>query len=238
VELSGPGIEEIGLGLVFYVVFVFSVTLHEAGHAWAAKRGGDLTAYLGGQVSIDPRPHMRREPFGMVILPLLGVLTTGWPFGWASAPYDPAWARSHPRRAAWMSLAGPGANLGLVLVAALLVHGGILAGVFAPPDAISFSHVTEGRGPFASGMALGVSILFSMNLVLFLLNMIPLPPLDGSGAVLLLIPEHLTDRYQEMLRQPALAWAGILLVLYFFGSIFRPAFLFAVNLLYPFASYG
>jgi Zn-dependent protease len=238
VELGGPGIEEIGLGLVYYVVFVLSVTLHEAAHAWAAKRGGDPTAYLGGQVSIDPRPHMRREPFGMVILPLLGVLTTGWPFGWASAPYDPGWAHRHPRRAGWMSLAGPAANLGLVLVAALLIHLGTFAGVFASPPSISFSHVTEGVGALGTALALGVSVLFSMNLVLFLLNMIPLPPLDGSGALLLLVPEHLTSRYQELLRQPALAWAGILLVLYFFGAVFRPVFLCAVNLLYPFASYG
>ena len=59
--------------IAFYVVFVFSVTVHEASHALAAKLGGDLTAYHGGQVSIDPVPHMRREPFGMVILPILSV---------------------------------------------------------------------------------------------------------------------------------------------------------------------
>ena len=84
--------------LVFYVVFLFSATFHEAAHAWAAMRGGDLTAYHGGQVSLDPMPHIRREPFGMVVLPILTVLISGWPFGFASAPYDPDWARSHPRR--------------------------------------------------------------------------------------------------------------------------------------------
>ena len=61
-------------GLVYYVVFLFSTTLHEAAHAWTAMRGGDLTAYHGGQVSLDPRPHIRREPFGMVGLPLLSVI--------------------------------------------------------------------------------------------------------------------------------------------------------------------
>src|SRR5512139_3082516 len=95
-------------GLVFYVVFLFSTTLHEAAHAWAALRGGDPTAYQGGQVSLDPMPHIRREPFGMVVLPLLTALATGWPFGYASAPYNPNWAVRHPDRAAWMALAGPG----------------------------------------------------------------------------------------------------------------------------------
>ena len=85
--------------LVFYVVFVFSVTFHEAAHAYVAMRGGDLTAYHGGQVSLSPLPHMRREPIGMLVLPIVTTLWSGMPFGFASAPYDPAWAERHPRRA-------------------------------------------------------------------------------------------------------------------------------------------
>ena len=54
--------------IIYYVVFLFSTTLHEAAHAWAAARGGDLTAYHGGQVSLSPIPHIRREPVGMVVL--------------------------------------------------------------------------------------------------------------------------------------------------------------------------
>jgi len=100
-------------GLLYYVVFLFSTTLHEAAHAWAAARGGDLTAYQGGQVSLSPVPHIRREPIGMVVLPLFAVLTTGWPFGYASALYNPDWARRCPHRAAWMALAGPAVNLTL-----------------------------------------------------------------------------------------------------------------------------
>ena len=79
-------------GLAFYAVFVFSVTVHEAAHAYTAMRGGDLTAYHGGQVSLDPLPHMKRELFGMVILPIITIFTNGFPIGYASAPYDPAWA--------------------------------------------------------------------------------------------------------------------------------------------------
>ena len=91
---------DIGSGLIYYVVFLFSTTLHEAAHAWAAFRGGDPTAYHGGQVSLDPRAHMRREPFGMVALPLISIVLSGWPFGFASAPYDRRWAMRHPKRAA------------------------------------------------------------------------------------------------------------------------------------------
>src|SRR5512139_3777627 len=99
---------------LWVVFFIFSATVHEAAHAWAAKRGGDLTAYQGGQVSLGPWPHIRREPFGMVVLPVLSLALAGWPFGFASTPYAPVWADRHPRRAALMALAGPAANLALV----------------------------------------------------------------------------------------------------------------------------
>src|SRR5947209_1774290 len=127
--------------LVYYVVFLFSTTLHEAAHAWVALRGGDPTAYHGGQVSLDPRAHIRREPFGMVILPLLSVVLTGWPLGFASAPYDPQWALRHPKRAGWMALAGPVANLLLVVGSAAAIKAGIAAGVFYAPQRIHFGDV-------------------------------------------------------------------------------------------------
>src|SRR5271170_6908705 len=131
------------LGVTWYVVFLFSTTCHEAAHALAAKLGGDLTAFHGGQVTIDPVPHIRREPFGMVLVPILSYLFGGWMMGWASAPYDPDWAYRHPHRAAWMSLAGPGANLALVLIASIGIHAGLLLKVFQLPDSANFTHVVE-----------------------------------------------------------------------------------------------
>src|SRR5580704_4114037 len=111
--------ETLTLGLVWYVAFLFSTVCHEAAHALAAKLGGDLTAAEGGQVSLDPIPHIRREPFGMVVFPILSYAVGGWMMGWASAPFNPQWALQHPRRSAWMSLAGPGANFSLTILSAL-----------------------------------------------------------------------------------------------------------------------
>ena len=79
------------LGALQYVVFLLSTTFHEASHAFIAKLGGDPTAFHGGQVTLNPIPHIRREPFGMLVVPLLGILTGGGIIGWASAPYDPMW---------------------------------------------------------------------------------------------------------------------------------------------------
>src|SRR5580692_4902334 len=126
--------DTLALGFAWYVVFLLSTTCHEAAHALAAKLGGDLTAFHGGQVSIDPIPHIRREPFGMVVFPILSYFLGGWMMGWASAPYDPYWAQRHPHRAAWMSLAGPGANFTLAILAAVGIHAGIWMGVFHNPD--------------------------------------------------------------------------------------------------------
>src|SRR4030095_7440448 len=113
---------DLALGLVWFVVFLFFDTCHEAAHAWAAKLGGDLTAYHGGQVSLDPRAHIKREPIGMVVLPVVSALLSGWTMGFGSAPCEPQCAIRHPRRAAWMALAGPGANILLVLLAGIAIR--------------------------------------------------------------------------------------------------------------------
>ena len=227
-------------GLAFYAVFVFAVTVHEAAHAWAAMKGGDLTAYHGGQVSLDPLPHMKREPFGMVLLPILSVILSGFPIGYASAPFDPNWAARHPRRAAWMALAGPGANLAMAIGAFAAIQLGMSLGDFAAPDSLGFRQVTTAVGDapgLAAASAFLLSIFFSMNLLLFVLNMLPVPPLDGSGALPLVLPDRLVESYQSLFQQPIVAIVGLLVVWNFAGEIFRPCFFFAVSLLYPGVDY-
>ncbi len=222
------------LGLAWFVVFLFSTTLHEASHALVAKRLGDPTAYLGGQVTLNPVPHIRREPFGMVVVPIVSFLLGGWMFGWASAPFDPNWALRHPRRAAGMALAGPASNLALVILAGFLIRLGIAAGYFHAPEVIGFSHVTaSSMGSMATALAAFLSVLFTLNLVLCVFNLLPLPPLDGSAAVQLLMSPGLARRYQAFLRQPAFSWIGIFIAWRLFGQVFEPVLRLAIELLYP-----
>ncbi|MGC4083496.1 MAG: site-2 protease family protein [Vicinamibacterales bacterium] len=227
--------EQLAQGLLYYIVFLFSTTLHEAAHAWAAMRGGDLTAYHGGQVSIDPTPHIRREPFGMVILPLITTLTSGWPYGFASAPYDPHWAMRHPRRAGWMAVAGPVANLVLVLLSIVVIKAGLAAGVFETPEYARFGRLVDTTGPgLWAAVAAFTSAMFSMNLLLATLNLIPLPPLDGSGAILLVMNARTANRYQEMIwSSPALGMVGMLAAWQLIDRVFSPVFWFFVSLIYP-----
>src|SRR4029079_1870277 len=116
------------LGLGWYAVFLIAITCHEAAHAWAAKLLGDTTAYSEGQVTLNPAPHILREPIGTILLPLVTYLLSGRMLGWASAPYDPHWAQQYPRRALLMAMAGPLANLLLVIVAAVVLANGELSG--------------------------------------------------------------------------------------------------------------
>ena len=230
---------EIGVGVVWYAVLLASLTFHEAAHAWAAKRGGDPTAYLGGQVSLDPRPHIRREPLGTLFVPIFSYAAAGWMIGWASTPYDPAWADRHPRRSGWMSLAGPLANLVLLLGAGVAVRVGLAAGVLAAPESLGFTRIVAAdAGGLWPVVALALSILFTLNLLLVVFNLIPLPPLDGAGAVALLVSADAARRFRRRMTDPRLAWLGLLVAWFAIGSLFRPVFDLAIALLYPEFSYG
>jgi Zn-dependent protease len=226
---------KLALGSIWFVAFLFSTTLHEAAHAFTAWRFGDPTAYHGGQVSLNPLPHIRREPFGMVLVPIVSFALGGWMFGWASAPYDPMWAHRHPRRAGLMALAGPVSNLALVLVSGIALRIGLATGGFepAPRGGLDFAHlVTAPGGGAVEGVATLLSVLFSLNLILFLFNLFPLPPMDGSGVVQIFLPEETSRRFAERLRHPALGLIGLLIAWRVFPYLFFPVFVLALTLLF------
>ena len=225
--------------LIYYVVFLFSTTLHEAAHAWAGHRQGDSTAFHGGQVSLNPIPHIRREPIGMVVLPLISAIASGWPIGFASAPYDPDWALRYPKRSALMSLAGPASNLLLVIFTAVLIRAGQMSGLLVAPDSISFGHITSAAGGgWLESVAFLVGVVFSMNLLLAAFNMLPVPPLDGSAVVPLFLSEPTGRKYMQALwKLRGLALIGLFLAWQVFGDLFNPLFLGAVSLLYPGVTY-
>ncbi len=232
---------ELGLGLLWYALFVISTTFHEAAHGWAALRFGDFTAHEAGLVTLDPLPHIQRSPFGMVIIPILSFamsLPHGWMVGWASTPYDPYWAERNRRKAAWMALAGPAANLALILVAALLIHAGIFLGLFAQPDRITWTQVVVAQSPgIAGAAAIAVSILFSLNLILLVFNLLPVPPLDGSEVLSLFLNESMAQRYRDLMAQPTAQMVGLVVAWNLVGVVLSPIHTAALNLLYPGAAY-
>ncbi len=231
--------EPLQLCILWYVVFVFSTVCHEFSHAMIAHRFGDHTASLHGLATLNPIPHIQRTPIGMVIVPLLSFVGAGWMIGWASVPYDPYWAQRYPKQAALMGLAGPAANLALVIVAGILIHVGISAGIFSPPKTIepatAFITVVEANADgLQKGASVLVSILFTLNLLLFVFNLIPITPLDGTALAEFILQGEILYKYRQLMSHPTVRIFGIFVAWYVIGFIFSPAFFFALNVLYYF----
>jgi Zn-dependent protease len=219
------------------VAFLLSTTVHEAMHAWVAWRGGDPTAYHGGQVSLSPVPHIRREPIGMLVVPLLTALTQGWAMGWASAPYDPNWAARHPRRAAIMAAAGPAGNFLLALGAFALLKAGLIAGFFVAPDSVTFSSLAEtSAGPNAVTTMLSVFLM--LNVLLGTFNLIPLPPLDGASVAAIFLPAPVKARVEDLTSSGMASMLGLIVAWQVFPFLTAPFFSIVLRVLHPAHSYS
>ncbi|MCB9879840.1 MAG: site-2 protease family protein [Planctomycetes bacterium] len=192
--------------ILWFVVLIISLTVHEASHALFAFLGGDRTAYRGGQMTLNPIPHMRREPFGMLILPTLSLLMSNGNscFGFAHAPIDPFWAARHPRKAALMSAGGPLANILLAAIAFAVLYG------IARPD-----------GDTARTIARIASVFLVLNVVLAVLNLLPMPPLDGAGVVQGLFPKS-QRFYDSLLRIPYMSMVPFVLMLFVLPKLYLP----------------
>jgi len=194
--------------VLLFVTLIISLTVHEAAHALFALWGGDRTAYYAGQVTLNPIPHMRREPFGMVALPLLSVYLSNGAMclGFAHAPIDPIWAYHHPKKAALMSAAGPLANALLAAIAFAVLW------FIGHPDSGTTLAVRRIAGTF-----------FLLNVLLAVFNLIPLQPLDGAGVVSGLHPPA-RKFYDAIARIP---YSGIIIMVLLFqgiGKVFWPVF--------------
>ena len=212
--------KEIAFGFIWYIAFLFSTTCHEAAHALVAKLGGDETAASGGQVTLNPLPHIRREPIGMVLVPIACYLLTKSMIGWASAPFDPLWERRHPKRSAWMALAGPAANFTLMLLAVAALRIGDSRHWFGL-DAETFVPTT-------------LRAFFFLNLLLGVFNLLPAAPLDGSTGIMVFMRERTALKYLDWLRGSGYAMVGLLAALLIFQRCYPYVREFAIRLFFAY----
>jgi Zn-dependent protease len=224
--------------LIAYLVFLFSTTLHEFGHAKIGERFGSRLAADQGLVTLNPIAHIKRSPFGMVLMPILGVLffKWAWPIGWASVPYDPSWGARNPRRQALMSLAGPAGNVVLALLAFAACKVLLATGVLAISDeATTLTHLLEaGDGNVNSprgALAYGLGTLLFMNISLAIFNLLPIPPLDGAGIVEGFFPRRTGPVFAQLRAVPILSMVLFMLAFNYAWRLVAPFQLWAARLL-------
>ncbi|WP_024929676.1 MULTISPECIES: site-2 protease family protein [unclassified Methylophilus] len=179
---------------------LFAITVHEAAHGYAAKFFGDLTAERMGRITLNPFKHI--DPIGTILLPALSIILGGVLFGWAKpVPVNFGQLRRPKQDMLWVALAGPASNFAMAIV-----WGLILARIALFP---------ESAQAFLAQMSLaGIQI----NLVLLVLNLFPLPPLDGGRIAVSLLPMQAAIKFAQierygMLILIALLFTGILGVL-------------------------
>ena len=153
------------------IPILFAITLHEAAHGYVARHFGDMTAYQQGRISLNPIRHI--DPVGTILLPLLTLVLGGILFGWAKPVPVNFGALRHPKKdMLWVALAGPASNLAMALFWGLMIK---LAWMFPG------NYFAE---PLLEMAQIGVKI----NAVLMVLNLLPLPPLDGGRVAVSLLP--------------------------------------------------
>ncbi len=197
--------------ILAYVVLLFSITIHESAHGWTANKFGDPTAYNMGRVTLNPIPHI--DPIGTLLFPLI-MMITGIPFiGWAKpVPVNPYNLKDPKKDNLWISFSGPLSNL--MAAGAFIIAGVILKSMFILPSII-------------------LLILFYgalINSILAVFNLIPIPPLDGSGILMGFLSDEAAEKYEQIRPFGFLIILGLLFI-GFLNLIFSPIYTFISNIL-------
>lgn len=171
---------KIQLFAVWFLPIVFAVTVHEVAHGFVAKLLGDKTAALLGRLTLNPIRHI--DIIGTIVVPILLLLFGGMVFGWAKpVPINPMNLRNQKRDLALIAVAGPMANILMALLWAVIAKIGVLLLQSGFMWALAISYM--GRA--------GIM----MNMVLAILNLLPLPPLDGGNVLISLLPKSLAQKF-------------------------------------------
>lgn len=191
---------------------IFAITVHEAAHGYAAKYFGDLTAEKLGRITLNPLKHI--DPIGTILLPALTLMLGGILFGWAKpVPVNFANLRNPKKDMLWVAAAGPASNFLMAILWTLVLN---------------YASSTSGSAGFFLIEMSKVGIM--INLVLMVLNLLPLPPLDGGRIAVSLLPMGLATKLSQLERYGfviliALMFTGIL------GKIISPIIGFFAQLI-------
>ena len=186
------------------VVLILAFSIHECAHAWTAMRLGDPTAMMLGRVTLNPLKHL--DPLGSILFPLISLVYGGYLIGWAKpTPVTSRNFKHYRRDDILVTLAGPASNLlsaTIALILLIVIKHILPAGDVSIATAVAIAQhapgvVTEGL-PALFPIALFLYLVIFINLLLFVFNLIPLPPLDGSHILRHFLPYKVAQLYDRM----------------------------------------
>ncbi|MEJ2761558.1 MAG: site-2 protease family protein [Gammaproteobacteria bacterium] len=187
---------------IYAIPIIFAITVHEAAHGIVASYFGDQTARLSGRLTLNPIKHI--DPIGTVVLPLIMLAFGGIIFGWAKpVPVDWRNLRKPKQDMAWVAIAGPGANFIMMVLWVLFAK-----------MTIDFRDVFQG---FTEPMLYMAYAGVQINIILMLLNMLPVPPLDGSRVVSSLLPPRMAQKYNSIEPYGIIIVLGLVILLFMSG---------------------
>ena len=205
--------------IIWFVVFLLSLTVHECAHAWMAERVGDPTARYLGRVTLNPLPHI--DPIGTILFPLIAYTTGAWLFGWAKpVPYNPINLRDRKWGEILIAAAGPLSNVLLVVIFLILAK------------AVFQTSIGGSLGTMAEPIAAVVRTGIQLNIILAVFNMIPVPPLDGSKVLMNLLPDSIAESYAQIPDWSGFIVLFLLMQVGFITALMLPIFRFVDYLLY------
>lgn len=199
-------------------IILFSVVLHEISHGWMAERFGDDTARSMGRITFNPIPHI--DVMGSIVVPvILYVMHSPFLIGWAKpVPVDPYRLNNPKKDMLWVALAGPASNMALALLSSAVLW--ILSFFSGLPQVI------------ATSIFFFAYITMSLNILLFVFNLFPVPPLDGSRIVMSVLPDQLAYKYAQ-LEQYGMIIIIVLLATGVFDTVLWPLVRILVGFLTP-----
>lgn len=206
--------------LLWFIVFLFSLSVHESAHAFVSDKFGDDLGRSLGRVSLNPIVHI--DPIGTILFPLVSSFTGIPLFGWAKpVPVNPLAWREKNKANFWTSAAGPLSNFTLALIFFLIIKVMLLTSTVDLTNSLFVLVSGEGvMEPIAKLLSLGLTV----NLGLGIFNLIPIPPLDGSGMLEAVLPYE-AQRGYEQLRPYGFMLLIVLMFLGVFSLIYFPVLL-------------
>ncbi|HYJ47778.1 MAG TPA: site-2 protease family protein [Pyrinomonadaceae bacterium] len=219
---------DVGQFILYMVALVFSLSLHEAGHAWMSSRFGDDLARSQGRISLNPISHV--DPIGTLLFPGLAFFTGAPLLGWARpTPVNPLRWRNKRVANFWVSIAGVLGNLSIALVSGIIIRVLYSTGVIDFGGRFLTPVGTD--SPIAVGAVELLFVFFTLNIGLAVFNLIPIPPLDGSKILSSILPESFESAINA-LEQFGFVLLFIAVFTGVFSAIFRVVMPFAIRMLF------